>query len=397
MFCDSEQEEDASVRPCAGKGEELAFGAETSLFHADYSEMAALSAFSARLGCNPLLVQASSGNTSLKADGVLWIKASGKWLQNAEREQVFVPIPLLAVKTCLQRSEGLPPGCGGDSASPLAPSIETFMHAVLPHRVVVHVHSVNTIAWAVRQDAEPALADTLSGLRWSWIPYVPSGHPLASEMEKAVARRSDTDVFVLGNHGLVVCGEDCNAVEGLLGEVEHRPAVVPRRAPVAKKPLLEQLARLSPWRLPQMEALHALGTDATSRRILRGGVLYPCQAIFLGHPAPMMPCSIPISDLRDGIGGQHAHRPFLIVEGSGVMLSQKITRAELAVLSGLVEVVQRIAPSAPVRYLTQSELAGVVSGDGVRYRASAENNENANGISRECFQSSRWNGEELGR
>ncbi len=359
---------------------------------------------SARLGRDPLLVQASSGNTSIKLDGVLWIKASGKWMADADRQNMFVPVPLAQVRQQFARHAGsiadsapssVEPAWG--AAQPLSASIETFMHAVLPHRVVVHVHSVNTIAWAIRQDAEPALAERLSGLRWRWIPYVPSGHPLASEIEKAVARRPDTDIFVLGNHGLVVCGEDCNAVEGLLGEVERRLAVVPRRAPIAKKPLLEQLAFLSPWRLPQADALHALGADATSRRILRGGVLYPCQAIFLGHPAPMMPCSIPISDLRDGTGGQYAHRPFLIVEGSGVMLSQEITRAELAVLSGLVEVVQRIAPSAPLRYLTQSELAGVVSGDGVRYRASAENNENANGAARECFQSSRWNGEELSR
>ena len=35
---------------------------------------------SARVGNNPLLVQAGSGNTSIKLDGVLWIKASGKWL-----------------------------------------------------------------------------------------------------------------------------------------------------------------------------------------------------------------------------------------------------------------------------------------------------------------------------
>ena len=216
-------------------------------------------------------------------------------------------------------------------------------------------------------------------------------------MEKVASRRPETDVFVLGNHGLVICGEDCSAVEDLLGEVERRLAIAPRRAPVARKGLLEQLACISPWRLPEMEALHALGTDATSRRILRGGVLYPCQAIFLGQPAPMMPCSVPVSDVRDGVGGQYVHRPFLIVEGSGVMLSQKITRAELAVLSGLVEVVQRIGASAPVRYLTQSEVAGVLSGDGVRYRASAENNQSVSAVSQECFQPSPWNGEELSR
>jgi hypothetical protein len=145
-----------------------------------------------------------------------------------------------------------------------------------------------------------------------------------------------------------------------------------------------------------MEALPALGTDATSSRILRGGVLYPCQAIFLGQPAPMMPCSVPVSDVRDGVG-QYGHRPFLIVEGSGVMLSQKITRAELAVLGGLVGGRATHGPTVPVRYLTPSDLAGVLSGDGVRYRASAENNQSASAMSPECFLPDAWSGEGLGR
>jgi rhamnose utilization protein RhaD (predicted bifunctional aldolase and dehydrogenase) len=359
--------------------------------------LAPLVRLSARVGRDPLLVQASSGNTSIKLDGVLWIKASGKWMADADRHEMFVPVSLAEAREQLERHTDLALDSTRSAAQPMSASIETFMHAVVPHRVVVHVHSVNTIAWAVRQDAEPELAARLSGLRWQWIPYVPSGRPLAEEMEKVASRRPDTDVFVLGNHGLVICGEDCTAVEDLLCEVERRLAIVPRRAPMARRGLLEQLACISPWRLPESEAVHALGTDATARRILRGGVLYPCQAIFLGQPAPMMPCSVPASDVRDGVGGQYGHRPFLIVEGSGVMLSQNITRAELAVLSGLVEVVQRIGPSAPVRYLTQSDLAGVLSGDGVRYRASAENNQSASAMSRECFLPGAWSGEGLGR
>jgi len=354
------------------------------------------------VGRDPLLVQASSGNTSIKLDGVLWIKASGRWMADADRDEMFVPVSLSEAREQLDRQMDLVVDSAlsaaqptRSAAQPMSASIETFMHAVVPHRVVVHVHSVNTIAWAVRQNAESELAERLSGLRWHWIPYVPSGRPLAGEMEKVASRRPDTDVFVLGNHGLVICGEDCNAVEELLCEVERRLAIVPRGAPMPRRGLLEQLACISPWRLPEIEALHALGTDATSRRILRGGVLYPCQAIFLGQPAPLMPCSVPVSDVRDGVGGQYGHRPFLIVEGSGVMLSQKITRAELAVLSGLVEVVQRIGPSTSVRYLTPSDVAGVLSGDGVRYRASAENNQSASAISRECFLPGSWSGEEL--
>jgi len=79
------------------------------------------------------------------------------------------------------------------------------------------------------------------------------------------------------------------------------------------------------------------------------------------------------------------------------MLSQKITRGELAVLSGLAEVVQRIGPSAPVRYLKPNDVATILSGVGVSYRASAENNPIASAIAHECFRPSSWNGDQLSR
>jgi rhamnose utilization protein RhaD (predicted bifunctional aldolase and dehydrogenase) len=60
------------------------------------------------------------------------------------------------------------------------------MHAVLPQRVIIHVHSVNTIAWAVRQDGRARLTERLAGVPWQWIPYVPSGLPLARAIENAM-------------------------------------------------------------------------------------------------------------------------------------------------------------------------------------------------------------------
>ena len=44
------------------------------------ADLAELRDFSARIGADPLLIQAAGGNTSVKADGVMWIKASGTWL-----------------------------------------------------------------------------------------------------------------------------------------------------------------------------------------------------------------------------------------------------------------------------------------------------------------------------
>lgn len=72
---------------------------------------------------------------------------------------------------------------------------------------------MNTIAWAVRGDAQVQLEHRLDGLRWQWISYVPSGLPLAREIEKAVSASADTDVFVLGNHGLVIGADHCDAID----------------------------------------------------------------------------------------------------------------------------------------------------------------------------------------
>jgi rhamnose utilization protein RhaD (predicted bifunctional aldolase and dehydrogenase) len=328
---------------------------------------------SGRIGRDPLLVQASSGNASLKLGETLWIKASGKWLEAADREPILVPVDLQACLDCLRLGRGLPAAgeCGAEQK--LRPSIETFMHAILPQPVVIHVHSVNTIAWAVRQDAPRQLTEKLDGLHWKWIPYIPSGRPLALEIQRAQASAPETNVFVLGNHGLVVCGEDCASAEAMLLEVERRVAKKPRLAPKPEFRILESVRRLSNWRMPEAEGLHSLGTDTVSRRIAKRGVLYPCQGIFLGRTLPVLPCSEPLFTVKSRADEMEASSPFLIVEGSGVLISDKITTAECAMLSGFAEVVRRIELAAPIRYLTDGEVNSVLGEDGYHYRMSAAN------------------------
>src|ERR1035438_1103022 len=130
---------------------------------ASHVELARLRQLTTRIGTDPLLTQASAGNSSTKLDGVLWIKASGKWMVDALNEDILIPLDLTEVITeCLQ--QGVDPAGRYPGAS-----METAMHAVLPHRVVLHVHSVNTIAWAVRTDAALQLQHQLDGLRWQWV------------------------------------------------------------------------------------------------------------------------------------------------------------------------------------------------------------------------------------
>ncbi len=329
-------------------------------------EVDELREMSARIGRNPLLVQASSGNTSVKVDDVLWIKASGKWLIDAEADDFLVAVKLARARRCLRENTPIPEtettSLRGSSAS-----IETAMHAVLPYKVVVHVHSLNTIAWAVREDGPRQLGARLSGLPWQWIPYTPSGTFLASKIQDALSHRPQTSIFVLANHGLVVCGNGCRSAEQLLAEVEERLSVTPRPAPEPRYSLLQQGLSGSAWSLPACTGVHALATDHICRRILSGGILYPCQAIFLPAILNVLASS---RRLQESYCGEQA----LLVEDYGVLVSKNMTRAEEETLVGLANVLQRIDASAPVRYLTASELLHAVSREGEYYRRSADSN-----------------------
>ena len=139
-------------------------------------ELERLRALSARVGADPLLVQAAGGNTSLKDKGLMWIKASGTWLKDAAAKDIFVPLDHAAIMAGLAQND---PNCESCTAfvhtdlnaTGLRPSIETTVHALMPQRVVVHVHCVNTIAWAIRSDAEQRLAERLKDFNWAFIPY----------------------------------------------------------------------------------------------------------------------------------------------------------------------------------------------------------------------------------
>ncbi|MEZ5858155.1 MAG: class II aldolase/adducin family protein [Geminicoccaceae bacterium] len=200
-------------------------------------------------------MQAGGGNTSLKLDGTLWVKASGFWLADATKSDLFVPVDTARVLDAID---------GGDEGdvraatiadknpAGLRPSIETSLHALLPHRFVVHTHSVRTIAIAIRKDAEARFAERLQGLSWAFVPYVFPGLPLTRAIRDAIDSRP-IDVIVMGNHGLVVAADDLGAAAALLAEVERRldaPTLKldqpPRRRGQACAP--SATPRRTPWR-----------------------------------------------------------------------------------------------------------------------------------------------------
>ncbi len=320
------------------------------------SNLDQLRELSARVGADPLLVQAAGGNTSLKADGVMWIKASGTWLRDAVSRDIFVPVDHAALMAALAQDDAACETCAkfvrGDlNANGLRPSIETTVHALMPQRVVVHVHCVNTISWAIRRDAEARLSERLGGVDWAFIPYARPGLPLA----RAIAERlkPGIDVLVLGNHGLVVAADSVAEAAKLLERVVEKLRRPARPTASGDRAGLEALARGSDYVPAGDPELDALATDALALARGAHAVFYPDHVVFLG------------TDVATSLG---EGGPLVALPGKGVLLHKDAKPAIAPMGRCLADVMRRVEASDSLVALSARDVDQLVNWDAEKYR-----------------------------
>ncbi|MGX9355184.1 class II aldolase/adducin family protein [Roseobacteraceae bacterium S113] len=236
-------------------------------------------ALSARLGSDPLQVQGPGGNTSIKEGGIMWIKASGTELADAERNNIFVAVDRnAAVEEARERAgDGSCKTTVLDPAITLRPSIETTFHAALDWAVVAHTHSVATLTHVISPEGRTVAESKLAGLPFVMVPYAKPGLPLTREILARVT--SQTQVILLQNHGLICCGPDVDAVSRLIAEVETRlamPAAETAR-PVAADAAPDGFV----WSDYGWLAAHHRATELATQ-----GTYYPDHVVFLGPALP---------------------------------------------------------------------------------------------------------------
>jgi len=307
----------------------------------------AFRALSARLGQDPLQVQGPGGNTSVKSGAVMWIKASGTELANAEDADIFVAVDREAAlaEAREQAGDGSCKTTVIDPAIKLRPSIETTFHAALDLAVVAHTHSVATIVHAISPEGRVALAEKLSGLPFVQVPYAKPGLPLTREILARI--EPETRVVILQNHGLICCGETVKEVSDLIAEVEARLELAPR--------YVEAFA--TDTKPPEGFAWseHSwLAQNARAARLALTGTYYPDHVVFLGPALPV----------RDHDGDP----PAILVEGEGVLIRQNATASQKAMLRCLADVLVRMPEDwsvAPIGAAAEEEL---LNWDAEKYR-----------------------------
>jgi rhamnose utilization protein RhaD (predicted bifunctional aldolase and dehydrogenase) len=335
-------------------------------------DMQDLLALAASLGRDPLLVQGPGGNISLKRDGVMWVKASGTWMMEATSRPILIPVDFAAVLDGLAAGDPACETCSSfirhDLASAtLRPSIETTLHAVMPQRVVVHVHCVETISVACLADAAERLAVLLAGMNWTFVPYVRPGASLG----RAVAERlrTDTNIVVLGKHGLVVAADSVVEAERLRAEVSRRLARAVRAAPNGDREALRR-AQSDGYSPADDDDLHVIATDPVSLSAARRGSLYPDHVVFLGPGIVETVSTETAADAARRAGRPDA--PLVIVPGAGVLLHSAATPSARALARCLADVTCRLAGDDPVDPLSPADEAQLLNWDAEKYRQSLD-------------------------
>lgn len=320
-------------------------------------------ALSATIGSNPLLVQGPGGNTSMKADGTMWIKASGTLLADATAKNIFVAVdPAKALAELDGAGDGSCRSALMDSHCKLRPSIETTFHAMMPQPFVFHFHSVNTIGHAISDEGHALLAEKLSGLSWVSAPYRKPGIELSRAIRDAVGD-SGANVVVLQNHGVIVAGDNVGEVAELIDDVERRldlPTVLdssPKSAPESKAAIDAPKG----WTL--LAELAALANDSLMHSRSVSDTYYPDHVVFLGPSMPI--ATIDELNMQSVDAFQFAA---VLVPGVGVFLKSDATDSQRAMLVCLFDVLSRIPSDWSLNGIGAEAEAELLNWDAEKYR-----------------------------
>jgi rhamnulose-1-phosphate aldolase/alcohol dehydrogenase len=185
-----------------------------------HSDLVTLAYRSNLFGRDRAVANYGGGNTSTKAKerdhagrkvDVLWVKGSGTDLATIEAEQ-FTGLKLDEILPLEEREqmsdEEMVSYLASCQLRPDMPrgSIETLLHAFVPHPHVDHTHpdAINMICCS---EGGEELAAECFGEEAVWIPYIRPGFTLSKQVGEAVRNNPTARFILLAKHGLVTWGE----------------------------------------------------------------------------------------------------------------------------------------------------------------------------------------------
>jgi len=116
------------------------------------------------------------------------------------------------------------------------PSIETLVHAFLPHKFIDHTHADAVVALTHLPDGEAVVRKAL-GPKCAVIPFIMPGFPLALALAKAYEADPEVEAVVLMFHGIFTFADDARTAYGrMIDYVSRAEDFISRDRPAPPKP-----------------------------------------------------------------------------------------------------------------------------------------------------------------
>jgi len=173
------------------------------------------------LGRDPKLVLHGGGNTSVKTRvkdllgedaEVLCVKGSGWDMASIEPAGMpavrLGPLRSLRARTALPDEEMVRVQRAAliDPQAP-NPSVETLLHAFLPHKFVDHTHATAVLSLIDQADSEALCTETF-GNRLGFVDYIMPGFALAKKAAEVFEKNPAVEGLILDKHGILTFGDD---------------------------------------------------------------------------------------------------------------------------------------------------------------------------------------------
>jgi len=308
---------------------------------------------SAHVGSNPLHIQGSGGNTSIKNGSTLWVKASGMCLRDAIIKDIFCPVDI---------NSGEPLTNNKCSKAGLRPSIETVLHLSLPHKYVFHTHSTVGIAASL---ARKKLPESHVLCHATYIPYADPGCQLASAIYSS-SSISETNIYLLENHGLVIASNSLATINHFFSALDSADGSHLRSFPPPNIPRLNAILSTYPQlSLPKQDLIHALATDRFClKQVSESNPPTPDHLIFCGI-RPFL-ASSPSIELK--------HVPntcmYIVIEDCGVLLTAGASSFTSELLESLADIYLRCSSDSSITCLSDSTCQELLGWESEAYRLS---------------------------
>lgn len=308
---------------------------------------------SAEIGKNILYVQGSGGNTSIKVQNNLFIKASGFELKDAYNKNIFVNVDYKKVIEGINSNKKDPLTNAWENSGELRPSIETSLHAIIPYKYVMHLHCINSLSWLVQKDFKIKILQKINDKDVAIVPYFTPGRDLTMAIQKQLSNKVNK-ILLLTNHGIVVSDDN---LEMLLKNLERISSNLSQKVSYIKKAnfsFLEEISKGTPFRTTQCSISNQIALSQCAINYTTGGYMFPDQVVFLSNGFEVINSKEDIQEIYKNKKNNDL-LPILIIPNKGILVPRTLSNKTELILKTLAMIINRIPPKATINYLSEKE------------------------------------------